>query len=52
MPNFNEYIEELSQNIFGTADYNAALAVLAPSDALVKEFKKRIEVKYHSQNKI
>lgn len=52
MQNFNEYIEELSQNIFGTADYNAALEVLAPSDALVKEFKQRIEVNYNSKNKI
>lgn len=52
MRNFNEYIEELSQNIFGTTDYNAALDVLAPSDALVKEFKTRIEVNYDSKNKI
>ena len=52
MRNCNEYIEELSQNIFGTSDYNAVLEVLAPSDALVKEFKKRIEVNDNSKNKI
>ena len=52
MANFKEYIEEISKKIFGTADYQAALDVLAPSDALVKDFKKEIEVKYHSKNKI
>ena len=52
MTNFNEYIEEISKRIFGTSDYQASLDVLAPYDALVKEFKKEIEVKSHSKNKI
>lgn len=34
---------EISKEIFGTEDYESVLEVLAPSDALVREFNKRIE---------
>lgn len=36
-------MHEISKEIFGTEDYESVLEILAPSDALVREFKKRIE---------
>ncbi len=37
-------MEELSLKIFGTPDYQSVLNVLAPSDKMVKEFKKQCEL--------
>lgn len=35
-------IEDISVALFGTKDYQSVLDVLSPSDALVKEFKRRV----------
>lgn len=39
-PHEKKTIEEISMDIFGTTEYKAALKVLVPSSALVKQFKK------------
>mgnify|MGYP003081981601 CR=1 FL=1 len=36
-------MEKISEEIFGTSDYQSVLDVLAPSDALVREFYKRVD---------
>lgn len=34
-------MEAISINLFGTKDYKSVLSIMAPSDALVKEFWKQ-----------
>ena len=34
--------KEISNEIFGTEDYESVLAVLSPGDALVREFEDRL----------
>lgn len=36
-------IEDLSQRIFGTRDYEAILAILPPYDGMVREFEKEVK---------
>lgn len=35
--------KEISNEIFGTDDYESVLAVLSPGDALVREFEDRLK---------
>lgn len=44
-------MEKISLAIFGTTDYQAILDVMAPSDALVKEFRRRCQLAGLSDHK-
>lgn len=36
-------IEDLSQRIFGTRDYESILSILPPYDGMVREFEKEVK---------
>lgn len=44
-------MEKISLEIFGTTDYQSVLDAMAPSDCLVKEFRRRCQLAGLSDHK-